>query len=37
VVRDSLRVYEWLIDQLDNGFAIQFTKGGFVKEVDVLL
>jgi len=37
VVRNSLRVYEWLLDQLDKGFVIQLAKDDFVKEVEILL
>jgi hypothetical protein len=37
VVRNSLRVYEWLLDQIEKGYAIQLTKGDFVKEVEILL
>ena len=37
VVRNSLRVYEWLLDQLDKGYTIQLAKDDYVKEVEILL
>ena len=37
VVRNSLRVYEWLLDQLDQGYKLQLAKGDLVKEVEILL
>jgi hypothetical protein len=37
VVRTSLRIYEWLLDQIDKGYTIQLAKEDFVKEVELLL
>ena len=37
VIRDSLRLYEWLLGQLADGFSLQLQRGDFVKAVDVLL
>jgi hypothetical protein len=37
VVRTSLRVYEWLLDQIEKGYTVQLAKDDFVKEVELLL
>jgi hypothetical protein len=37
VVRNSLRVYEWLLDQLEKGYTLQLAKDDYVKEVEILL
>ena len=37
VVRNSLRVYEWLLDQIDKGYKLQLAKDDLVKEVELLL
>jgi hypothetical protein len=37
VVRTSLRVYEWLLEQIEKGYTVQLAKDDFVKEVELLL
>jgi len=37
VVRNALRVYEWLLKQRTGGFRLEITNGDITREVDLII
>lgn len=37
VVRNALRIYEWLLKQQDEGFRVQLTNDKVVREIELIL